>query len=26
MAPKGAEEMTISEGDTIRFYLETFDN
>ena len=26
MAPKGAEEMTISEGDTIHFYLETFDN
>ena len=25
LAPKGAEEMTISEGDTITFYLETFE-
>lgn len=25
MAPKGAEEMTINEGDTITFYLETFE-
>lgn len=25
LAPKGAEEMTISQGDTVRFYLETFE-
>lgn len=25
LAPKGAEEMTISEGDTIEFYLQTFE-
>ena len=25
LAPKGAEEMTVSDGDTITFYLETFE-
>lgn len=25
LAPKGAEEMTVSDGDTISFYLETFE-
>ncbi|MGT2910594.1 DUF4430 domain-containing protein [Streptococcus cameli] len=25
LAPKGAEEMTVAEGDTIVFYLETFE-
>ena len=25
LAPKGAEEMTLSDGDTVTFYLETFD-